>query len=80
MTSTQPDIRVLAERSSSGTWVRLLWRRGTRLLWVELEPPAGDRALAILVPPEHALDAFHHPYAYAGDYAHVLPAEAHARS
>ena len=66
MTALHPRIRELAERSSSGTRVRLLWRQGTRQLWVEVSPPDSDHALAILVPPERALDAFHHPYAYAG--------------
>ena len=57
--------RELAERSSNGTQVRLLWRQGTRQLWVELRGPE-ERVLAIPVPPERAHDAFHHPYAYAG--------------
>jgi hypothetical protein len=49
---------------SSGTHVRLLWRQGTRQLWVEVWEAATDRALRIQVPPERALDAFRHPYAY----------------
>lgn len=65
MASVQPHVRELAERSSSGTRVRLLWRQGTGQLWVEVREPDMDQALAILVPPERALDAFHHPYAYA---------------
>ena len=71
--------RELAERESSGTRVRLLWRQGTRWLWVELREPGLDQALAICVPPERALDAFHHPYAYAG--LHDLPnADSHVGS
>lgn len=65
MASTQPHVRELAERTSGGTRVRLLWRRGTRQVWVELSQGADDEALVILVPSERALDAFHHPYAYA---------------
>lgn len=65
MTSIRPRSRELAERSSSGTRVRLLWREGTRKLWVEVRE-ADDRVLAIPVQPERALDAFNHPYAYAG--------------
>ena len=57
--------RELAERSSSGTRVRLFWRQGTRQLWVEVQE-ADDRVLAIPAEPEQALDVFHHPYAYAG--------------
>lgn len=65
-------VRELAERSASGTRVRLLWRQGTRHLWVEVREPDRDSALAILVPPERALDAFHHPYAYVGR-THLAP-------
>jgi hypothetical protein len=67
MTPTRPRSRELAERSSSGTQVRLLWRHGTRQLWVVVREP-DDRMLAIPVQPEQALDAFHHPYAYAGSH------------
>jgi hypothetical protein len=34
MTSVRPRCRELAERSSNGTRVRLLWREGTKRLWV----------------------------------------------
>ena len=65
MTSVGPRTRELAERMSSGTRVRLLWRQGTRELWVEIREAASDRTLRICVQPELALDAFRHPYAYA---------------
>jgi len=64
MTCRRPRSRELAERSSSGTRVRLLWLQGTRKLWIEVREP--DRVVAIPVQPDRALDAFHHPYAYAG--------------
>lgn len=76
MRSVSSRTRELAERASSGTRVRLLWRQGTTQLWVEVREPGIDQALAIVVPPERALDAFHHPYAYAGS----LPGSDHARS
>ena len=60
-----PRALELAERASNGTEVRLLWRQGTRQLWVEVREP-DERVLAIPVRPERALDAFHHPYAHAG--------------
>jgi len=63
--SVRPNTRELAERSSNGTCVRLLWRQGTRQLWVEVREP-DDRMFRIPVQPERALDAFHHPYAFAG--------------
>jgi hypothetical protein len=63
--------RELAERASNGTRVRLLWRQGTRHLWIEVSDPEG--VLSIPVHPERALDAFHHPYAYAGRAQHPTP-------
>ena len=65
MTSALPRVRELAERASSRTKVRLLWRQGARQLWVGVRK-ADDRVLAISVQPARALDAFDHPYAYAG--------------
>lgn len=62
--SRRPRCRELAERSSNGIQVRLLWREGTKRLWVEVQE-RGDLVLAIPVKSERALDAFHHPYAYA---------------
>jgi hypothetical protein len=74
MTSVRQSCRELAERWSSGTRVRLLWRQGTRHLWVEVREP-DERMLAIPVEPERALDAFHHPYAYTGSHGLPLRAE-----
>ena len=68
--------RELAVRASNGTQVRLLWRQGTRQLWVEVREPATASALRIQAQPENALDVFHHPYAYAGLQNSLLPAEA----
>jgi hypothetical protein len=74
MTSVPLRARELAERASSGTRVRLLWRPGTKQLWVELRESANDRAVRIQVRPEQALDAFQHPYAYARPHHFRPPA------
>jgi hypothetical protein len=50
---------------------RLLWRQTTSHLWVEVRDADSDRAAAIPVQSEQALDAFHHPYAYAS--LHGIP-------
>ena len=70
-----PASRELAVRVSNGTQVRLLWRQGTRQLWVELWEPATAGALRIQAQPENALDVFRHPYAYAGLQSSLPPAE-----
>jgi hypothetical protein len=36
MTPVEHRTRELAERMSSGTHVRLLWRQGTKQLWIEI--------------------------------------------
>jgi hypothetical protein len=72
---SRPPTRELAERTSNGTLVRLLWTQGTTLLWIEVHEPDTDRAFRILVKPEQALDAFHHPYAHAGTHGSVPRAE-----
>jgi hypothetical protein len=65
MASHRPATRELAERDSMGTRVTLLWREGTRKLWVRVHELAHDVTLVIPVEPQSALDAFHHPYVYA---------------
>jgi hypothetical protein len=50
---------------------RLLWRQTTSHPWVEVRDADSDRAAAIPVQSEQALDAFHHPYVYAG--LHGIP-------
>ena len=70
-----PCNRELAVRGSNGTQVRLLWRQGTRQLWVEVWEPGTAWALRIQAQPENALDVFHHPYAYAGLQSSLPSAE-----
>jgi hypothetical protein len=65
MTPTRRRIRELAERTSNGTLMRLFWLQGTRELWVEVCEPEFDVTIVIPAEPERALEAFHHPYAYA---------------
>lgn len=71
----RPHIRELAERASNGTLVRLLWRQGTALLWIEVRESDTGRAFRIPVKPEQALDAFHHLYAHAGTHSPAPLAE-----
>ena len=72
MTATRKRIRELAERTSSGTLVRLFWRQGTRELWVEVWELEFDVTIVIPAEPDQALEIFHHPYAYAASPG-VLP-------
>jgi hypothetical protein len=65
MTATHESIRELAERTSNGTLTRLFWLQGTRQLWVEVYDPELDETIVIPAEPDRALEAFHHPYAFA---------------
>jgi hypothetical protein len=57
--------RELAARESDGIHVALLWRPGENALTVSVEDErVGDR-FELAVAPDRALDAFHHPFAYA---------------
>ena len=75
MTPNRKRTRELAERTSSGTLVRLFWMQGTRDLWVEVWEAQFDVTIVIPAEPERALEAFQHPYAYAASRGVVPPAE-----
>jgi hypothetical protein len=55
----------LADRRSDDLDVVLLWRRGSRQLWVEVTHRSTGRVARLDAPPARALDVFNHPFAYA---------------
>jgi hypothetical protein len=57
-------LRQLAQRRSGYLEVTLLWNRRSRRVWISIHDLANDEQYAARVPPERALDAFNHPYAY----------------
>ena len=63
MSSTRS--RELAVRESDGIHVLLSWHPGENAVTLTVEDVrAGDR-FDVAVPPDRALDAFYHPFAYA---------------
>jgi hypothetical protein len=56
----------LAERANDGVSVRLLWRRGTDEVLLEVSDEKLGESFELKVPGEQALDAFRHPFVYAG--------------
>jgi len=56
--------RELAQRETTHLQVTLLWHPSTNLLTLRLVEAGSGREYAFVVGPEHALDAFNHPYAY----------------
>ena len=56
--------RELAYRASGGIEVTLFWSPDANTTTVVVWQPETDEILAFSVPPEHALEAFHHPFAH----------------
>jgi hypothetical protein len=65
MTSTTSETRELAARESDGIHVALLWHPGENALTVSVEDGRAGNSFQLAVAPDRALDAFHHPFAYA---------------
>ncbi|MFL5955694.1 MAG: hypothetical protein ACJ76I_16475 [Gaiellaceae bacterium] len=58
--------RELAQRSSGPIEVTLYWwEAADAAVLIELIDRGGGASFQLVVPPDRALDAFHHPYAYA---------------
>jgi len=56
--------RELAHRRSGGLEITLYWDAEEHSASVEVHQPATQETIAITVPDQDALDAFHHPFAY----------------
>jgi hypothetical protein len=69
--------RELAHRISNGIEVTLYWGPASSEVVVEVIDHGAGTIFDMTVPSERALDAFHHPYAYASqqgvEYDAVLP-------
>jgi hypothetical protein len=59
------SIRELAARESNGLSVRLLWHPLEGAVTVSVEDRHDGECFDLAVAPEHALDAFYHPFAFA---------------
>ena len=59
------DRRELAHRTGDGIEITLFWNRASRLVTIAVLDTRSDEALEFEVGGAVALDAFHHPYAYA---------------
>ena len=65
MSPAAPHTRELAARDCDGIYIVLLWHPDENALTVSVDDVrAGDR-FQVAVPPDRALDAFYHPFAYA---------------
>lgn len=66
MTTTITRRTELAHRTSNGIDVYLFWNESTSRVTVAVLDARGDGCFEFEVDGRHALDAFNHPYAYAG--------------
>ena len=67
-------IRELDHRTSDGIDVRLLWNSATNRVTVRVHDTKLGESFELDVDGADALDAFHHPYAYAGRDDRPAPA------
>jgi hypothetical protein len=65
--STTTDLfpKELDFRAANGIEVTLLWSKPTNSLIVSVTDTNSGESFQLAVEPQNALDAFHHPYAYA---------------
>jgi hypothetical protein len=66
----------LDRREGDGIVVSLLWRKDGNVVSVAVTDDRSGEDFELVVPPDRALDAFHHPYAYAAGRG-LLGAPAH---
>jgi hypothetical protein len=62
---TMRKTQELARRSADGVEVVLLWPVGERRVLVRVTDQRSEDSFELSVEGDKALDAFHHPYAYA---------------
>jgi hypothetical protein len=68
-TTTGTAVRELDRRINGGFDVRLLWNSQTNRVFVAVEHQRHGDTLEFEVRAADALEAFHHPFVYAHDYA-----------
>ncbi len=81
--ATHQPYRELAHRTNDGVEVVLFWHQISNELTVSVSDQRSGAYLELAAEPDHALDVFNHPYAYAAfrglPYAEVsLPSWAEA--
>jgi hypothetical protein len=65
MTATIDSRRELAHRVGNGIEVSLFWSKATNQVTIEVFDSRFDDGFAFEIDGSAALDAFHHPFAYA---------------
>lgn len=78
--TTTPISLELDYRANDGVEVSLLWHKPTNRLTVSVHDTLSGEQFELDVAGDYALDAFHHPYAYAYSrgFVHAHPDPVHA--
>lgn len=66
MSPATAQTRELAVRENDGISVRLIWHPSENAVSVAVEDVRAGRRFELAVERDKALEAFHHPFAYAG--------------
>jgi len=66
----------LDRRENDGIAVSLLWRQAGNVVSVAVTDERTGADFELVVPPDRARDAFHHPYAYAAGSGILADVEA----
>ena len=66
-TITRASRRELATRVNGGLEITLFWDRRDNSTSIDIRHASTDETISFRVPPERALDAFHHPFAHMGN-------------
>jgi hypothetical protein len=64
-TASTAATKELAHRAADGVEVSLLWSKRTKRVFLRVRDSRSGEEFELIVPSSQALDAFHHPYAYA---------------
>ena len=78
MTPVTLQTRELAARENDGIHVLLLWHPRQDAVTVSVDDTRGGHRFDLAVARDRALEAFHHPFAYAASRADRRMAGAHA--
>jgi hypothetical protein len=64
-TASPTTLRELDARTNDGLDIRLLWRAHDDVVLLQVDDAELQLRLVVPVPPDEAMFAFHHPFAFA---------------
>jgi hypothetical protein len=71
--TTNTARRELARRANGGLEITLFWHPRDNSTSIDIHHATTDETISFRVPPDRALDAFHHPFAHLDDQPEPTP-------